>query len=1099
MIRRYEVETVKTTGQMGRLSTQMRELLSSINPTAQGMYVSLSRLTQSSRFGTNQENGVSLERLAYSFASSRRCRIKSSSFRLWWYMRSVFAMSVGLLLLILPASLEAEEPADRFLEALRTNHYYDVAIDYLDQMQTSPLVTDQFKARIPLEKADTLMASLSRIRDPRLREETLDQAQQVLEAFLATNPSTELKSMAERTRANLLVSRAGIIVNNTRNSRLTAQQVAAMREQARNFLLAASESFENNRTELRTAIEKLGEPTELEGQEQLRNLRREYVIVRHLSPSIKEKIADTYDEGSAEQRKLLAEAAAEFEKIFHDYSNMAGGLDSALFAARCYSKLALHDNSLNLITVNIFSQENLPAYYEYKRRGAAIALTCWEAKDPLPFNEIIHYLAPIVQNIKPDERKQADWLRLQLGFAKACMIKSEAIRDDRPRSAEERRDMNDLKSTAIELARFVSKVNSPYRNDARELLVSWDTRVGEVAEVKEPPTDVSEARDRARDLISEIEDTNNQVKYLEEQIQTGDVDPATAANELEQLKAGLAEQLVQTLQMIELALDLVDATTPTDDISYLRYLQTYCYFSMEQHLETTVIGRFLMDRYPDKPGAREAMGLVCKSFWQMYINAASDEQDFEREQLTLNCSDLIGRWPGTIESESAAQMLTMVYLQTGDVDQAEHFIKLVPASSPNRASLLLSVGQAVWQEYVRRQKQGDATSEIQEIRERAKQHLLDGSATLELTSLTPFQSRCLLSLAELYLDEGDIEQAIHRLENANIAPLDLVKQKHPSTEGGNFRMDTYRAAIRAYLGALQSGENTQVWIEKAQNIIDALAREFDTVEDGPKRLVSVYYRLASELKTQFDSIEDNAQKQAFGKGLDVFLSGIADNAKDTQVLIWCASTMSSVGEALFEAESQELGRPMFEKAIAVFDRVGNSGGIDEATARIMLRRKALAYRGMGRYEQAIDAFAQLFNDPKNIQFIDLQIDAALTFQEWGIEKKNEQALLQAVSGGITVRDPTTSRERKAAIGWKQIATITQRNRDKGESQRQLYYQAILNFAKCKYEYAKLTSNRDVMKSAFEEIENFQQREPNVDSTWKSKFDGLIAKIKSELN
>ncbi len=47
------------------------------NPTAQGMYVSLSRLIQSSRIGTNQVNGVSLERLAHSFASSRRCRNKT--------------------------------------------------------------------------------------------------------------------------------------------------------------------------------------------------------------------------------------------------------------------------------------------------------------------------------------------------------------------------------------------------------------------------------------------------------------------------------------------------------------------------------------------------------------------------------------------------------------------------------------------------------------------------------------------------------------------------------------------------------------------------------------------------------------------------------------------------------------------------------------------------------------------------------------------------------------------------------------------------------------------------------------------------------------
>ncbi len=58
-----------------KLVLQFDGIKTSLSPTAQGMYVSLSRLTPFFRFGTNQVNGVSLERLTYSFSSSRRCRI----------------------------------------------------------------------------------------------------------------------------------------------------------------------------------------------------------------------------------------------------------------------------------------------------------------------------------------------------------------------------------------------------------------------------------------------------------------------------------------------------------------------------------------------------------------------------------------------------------------------------------------------------------------------------------------------------------------------------------------------------------------------------------------------------------------------------------------------------------------------------------------------------------------------------------------------------------------------------------------------------------------------------------------------------------------
>ena len=52
---------------------------SQTNPTMQGMYVSLSRLTPFTWFVTNRKDWVSLERLTYSFSSNRRSRPKRIS------------------------------------------------------------------------------------------------------------------------------------------------------------------------------------------------------------------------------------------------------------------------------------------------------------------------------------------------------------------------------------------------------------------------------------------------------------------------------------------------------------------------------------------------------------------------------------------------------------------------------------------------------------------------------------------------------------------------------------------------------------------------------------------------------------------------------------------------------------------------------------------------------------------------------------------------------------------------------------------------------------------------------------------------------------
>ena len=39
----------------------------------------------------------------------------------------------------------ADEPAERFLQALRENGYYDIALDYLESISDSPAVSDDFK------------------------------------------------------------------------------------------------------------------------------------------------------------------------------------------------------------------------------------------------------------------------------------------------------------------------------------------------------------------------------------------------------------------------------------------------------------------------------------------------------------------------------------------------------------------------------------------------------------------------------------------------------------------------------------------------------------------------------------------------------------------------------------------------------------------------------------------------------------------------------------------------------------------------------------------------------------------------------------------
>ena len=89
---------------------------------------------------------------------------------------AVLAPSIAAVLLWLAASGSAVEPAERFLDGLRERELYDLAIAYLQRMESSPLVTDEFKKRIPYEQGATLIAHAKSLAAASERSQKLTEA-----------------------------------------------------------------------------------------------------------------------------------------------------------------------------------------------------------------------------------------------------------------------------------------------------------------------------------------------------------------------------------------------------------------------------------------------------------------------------------------------------------------------------------------------------------------------------------------------------------------------------------------------------------------------------------------------------------------------------------------------------------------------------------------------------------------------------------------------------------------------------------------------------------------------------------------------------------
>jgi len=106
-----------------------------------------------------------------------------------WLRRSILACGV-LGAWLVAAELSAAEETQRFLDALRSAGYHDMALEYLEQMRTSPLADEEFKQTIDLEAGITLIQAAQQGRSIATREKQLGQAEQMLQRFLNEHAQT---------------------------------------------------------------------------------------------------------------------------------------------------------------------------------------------------------------------------------------------------------------------------------------------------------------------------------------------------------------------------------------------------------------------------------------------------------------------------------------------------------------------------------------------------------------------------------------------------------------------------------------------------------------------------------------------------------------------------------------------------------------------------------------------------------------------------------------------------------------------------------------------------------------------------------------------
>lgn len=1010
----------------------------------------------------------------------------------------------GLVLVLLGGHLSARanEPARAFLEGLRERGYYDMAIEYLEQMKTSPIAPVEFRETLLYELGTTLIQSSRDQRDIKIRQAQLAEAADALQQFIGMMPDHPLVTSANSQLGNLKVERARIKVEQSKQPKA---KTSALLNAAAEIYLDAYQVFEQAQIELRERLTRMTNIPEKDRRAiELRDvLRTDYLQAQLLAAAVKEEMADTKKPGSDEYKKLVTEAAEQYGQIYEKYRTRLAGLYAKMYQGRCSQKLGNHKDALSYFGELLEQPDNPEEFRTLKTRTLLLAKDSWQASRL--HAEAVKRLGAWVDGARPNETREPEWLELRLALARAQWALAQDLRADNPKDPQIRR----LESEARKNAQFVTRVSGNVQQEARTFLGQIGIELSDASD--DDPQSFDEARQLGRDALDSMQTAGLLVNNLPNRIASES--DAAVKEELQQ-QLDQARQTIETapdeaIRYFRMALAMADDQTDIRDLNIVRYFLCYLYFSRDDYMEAAVIGELLARRFPNSSGARQGAKIAMAAYLKLYAEAEGEDRQFETNQIVSIADYITQKWPDQEEAVEALNTLIPFMIQAGDLDAAESYLADIPEDSPRRGDAEIKTGQAMWSAYLRgrlRQRRIESgedeppedfdpdaeTENLEELKARAQRILVAGIQRMQANGTASEVSVvAALSLAQLYVDTGQADQAIELLEDDALGPLTLVRNQHPATAREGFAPEVYKTSLRAYISSLPTAESSDAVIQKATRVMDAMREAMPS-----NQLIGIYYSLAKDLEAQMNLATDQA-RQALSKGFETFLLQLRDTSDEFAVLNWVAETFAGMA-ASFDAQNQLTAESAryYQLSAETYERILDQVQIADDRMRVQVQlRLARVNRRLNRFTAARDIYTAVLKD--NPMMVNVQIDAAGMYQDWAaIPPDREGLFLRAIQGA----EIDSATQRPVIWGWQGIASRTANQ----PQFRNVFHEARYNLALCLYSYAMAKSGSErekYLEMANRSIRQTQQLFGSGEEwdDWRSQYDQLMRNIQRAQN
>ncbi len=619
------------------------------------------------------------------------------------------------------------------------------------------------------------------------------------------------------------------------------------------------------------------------------------------------------DEFHGHHESAAKELAAIYEEFARSTSALVG-LYARLYEGRCYHAVGEYQMALGCYE-DLLSQSNvLPPFRRLIASAVHRKAETLMAQEK--FDGAIEICRVALKDAQTDEQTMAEWLAVRFRLAEALQNKGETLSAG---SLEQRK----LLAEARDTYRVVAASTSEYQLAARAAVTALAPDDGGQ---REDPKSFQAAYDLAKDALASYNAARLALPTAKNNNPEG----------VPELEAQMQQGKQDARHYFRLATTLIEDDTDLKLVNEVRYFLCWLYWEAGDYYRSAVLGEFIARRYPDHPAASSAAKLSMASFEQLYSVAAAAggntaATEFEARRMAGMAEFITRRWPGTDDADAAFSVLVSFAIRNDRIEEAEKLLS--SASDGSRPRLELQLGNAMWVRYLElaRANGGNRPDDaaLNNLKQSAVQYLRNGFDALRAKgNVSDMLATTSLYLVQAMLSDDKYQEAIALLEDKEVGPLTLLNAGHSIADRPAYVVETYKAALRAYVLVSPPQE------EKAVDTMKSLEKAVQTSgTDGPastEQLTRIYVGLGVELQKQITALRNSGRArhaERIAAAFAQFLDRIAarQNEANWPTRVWLAQTYYELGDAERTGPSARQSSPQ-ATAPAASSQITNQTG-----------------------------------------------------------------------------------------------------------------------------------------------------------------------------